>query len=167
MLCGLITDFQSIVFLNFALFEFLLFTNQYLALVIHPISPIILKNWHLDGFPLVGEISLLCLNFGKYNYFWLMLCLIFDFVVEFWITMFISKNWSSFWRVLGDFQFRIKGERIQCEGCGHKIQDRYLMKIGEANWHEQCVVCSVCHILLNHSCYLRDSKLYCKMDYDR
>ncbi|EDW40272.1 GL25169 [Drosophila persimilis] len=54
-----------------------------------------------------------------------------------------------------------------CEGCGQKIHDRYLMNVGEANWHEQCLACCYCGMQLHHTCYVRSSKLYCKMDYDR
>ncbi|XP_045463258.1 LIM homeobox transcription factor 1-beta.1 [Harmonia axyridis] len=54
-----------------------------------------------------------------------------------------------------------------CEGCGRKIHDRYLMRVGDASWHEHCLACCVCGVLLNHSCYTRNTKLYCKADYDR
>ncbi|BES98570.1 Lim homeobox [Nesidiocoris tenuis] len=54
-----------------------------------------------------------------------------------------------------------------CEGCGHKIHDRYLMRVIDASWHEQCLSCSVCGALLSQSCYCRNGKLYCKPDYDR
>ncbi|XP_033150659.1 LOW QUALITY PROTEIN: LIM homeobox transcription factor 1-beta [Drosophila busckii] len=54
-----------------------------------------------------------------------------------------------------------------CEGCGQKIHDRYLMNVGDSNWHEQCLACCYCGMQLNHTCYVRNSKLYCKQDYDR
>ncbi|XP_030081458.1 LIM homeobox transcription factor 1-alpha [Drosophila hydei] len=54
-----------------------------------------------------------------------------------------------------------------CEGCGQKIHDRYLMNVGDANWHEQCLACCYCGLQLHHTCYVRNSKLYCKLDYDR
>ncbi|XP_055841889.1 LIM homeobox transcription factor 1-beta isoform X1 [Episyrphus balteatus] len=54
-----------------------------------------------------------------------------------------------------------------CEGCGQKIQDRYLMNVGDSNWHEHCLACCYCGTQLSHTCYVRNSKLYCKMDYDR
>lgn len=54
-----------------------------------------------------------------------------------------------------------------CEGCGQKIHDRYLMRLADASWHEHCLACCVCGVLLNHSCYTRNTKLYCKADYDR
>ncbi|XP_063236323.1 LIM homeobox transcription factor 1-beta [Bacillus rossius redtenbacheri] len=54
-----------------------------------------------------------------------------------------------------------------CEGCGQKIQDRFLMRMADASWHEHCLACCECGLLLSHSCYCRNSKLYCKTDYDR
>ncbi|XP_059619181.1 LIM homeobox transcription factor 1-beta [Phlebotomus argentipes] len=54
-----------------------------------------------------------------------------------------------------------------CEGCGQKIHDRYLMRVADASWHEHCLACCVCGVPLNHSCYSRNTKLYCKADYDR
>ncbi|XP_044733760.1 LIM homeobox transcription factor 1-beta-like [Chrysoperla carnea] len=54
-----------------------------------------------------------------------------------------------------------------CEGCGQKIHDRYLMRVADASWHEHCLACCVCGVLLAHSCYTRNTKLYCKTDYDR
>ncbi|XP_018801461.1 PREDICTED: LIM homeobox transcription factor 1-beta [Bactrocera latifrons] len=54
-----------------------------------------------------------------------------------------------------------------CEGCGQKIHDRYLMNVGESNWHEHCLSCCYCGIQLFNTCYVRNSKLYCKHDYER
>ncbi|TMW49708.1 hypothetical protein DOY81_005213 [Sarcophaga bullata] len=54
-----------------------------------------------------------------------------------------------------------------CEGCGQKIHDRYLMNVGDSNWHENCLACCYCGLQLHQSCYMRNGKLYCKMDYER
>ncbi|ODN06459.1 LIM homeobox transcription factor 1-alpha, partial [Orchesella cincta] len=54
-----------------------------------------------------------------------------------------------------------------CEGCGQKIRDRWLLKVGDTPWHEDCLTCCICRCPLTHSCYWRNSKLYCKHDYDR
>ncbi|KAE8748760.1 hypothetical protein FOCC_FOCC004563 [Frankliniella occidentalis] len=59
------------------------------------------------------------------------------------------------------------GQQPQCEGCGRRIHDRFLMRVGAGSWHESCLACLVCGTTLNHSCYCRDGKLYCKQDYDR
>ncbi len=28
-----------------------------------------------------------------------------------------------------------------CEGCGQKIRDRWLLKVGDTPWHEDCLNC--------------------------
>lgn len=63
-------------------------------------------------------------------------------------------------------QSSVDGER-PCEGCGRRINDRYLLSVGESLWHEQCVACAACGVMLTNSCYWRNAKLYCKDDYDR
>ncbi|XP_071552882.1 LIM homeobox transcription factor 1-alpha-like isoform X1 [Panulirus ornatus] len=54
-----------------------------------------------------------------------------------------------------------------CEGCGRTIQDRFIMRVIDTSWHEDCLVCCVCRVQLQHSCFARDNKIYCKLDYDR
>lgn len=54
-----------------------------------------------------------------------------------------------------------------CEGCGQKIHDRYLMNVGDSNWHESCLACCYCGQQLHQTCYMRNGKLYCKIDYER
>ncbi|XP_059475869.1 LIM homeobox transcription factor 1-beta-like isoform X1 [Neocloeon triangulifer] len=63
-------------------------------------------------------------------------------------------------------QSSVDGDR-PCEGCGLRINDRYLLSVGESLWHEQCVACAACGVMLTNSCYWRNAKLYCKDDYDR
>uniref|UniRef100_A0A3B1JSZ2 LIM homeobox transcription factor 1, beta b n=2 Tax=Astyanax mexicanus TaxID=7994 RepID=A0A3B1JSZ2_ASTMX len=54
-----------------------------------------------------------------------------------------------------------------CEGCQRPISDRFLMRVNEASWHEECLQCAVCQQPLTTSCYLRERKLYCKHDYQQ
>ncbi|XP_043576156.1 LIM/homeobox protein LMX-1.2 isoform X1 [Chiloscyllium plagiosum] len=54
-----------------------------------------------------------------------------------------------------------------CDGCQRPIEDRFLMRVNEASWHEHCLQCTVCHQPLTRSCYYRDRKLYCKQDYEQ
>lgn len=69
----------------------------------------------------------------------------------------------------------IDGERICggigsmeiCVGCRQRICDRYIMRVMDHSWHESCLQCSVCRIILTKTCYSRDCKLYCKTDYDK
>ncbi|XP_051981362.1 LIM homeobox transcription factor 1, beta a [Xyrauchen texanus] len=54
-----------------------------------------------------------------------------------------------------------------CEGCQRPISDRFLLRVNESSWHEECLQCSVCQQPLTTSCYSRDRKLYCKHDYQQ
>ncbi|KAH1003858.1 hypothetical protein HUJ04_003708 [Dendroctonus ponderosae] len=37
----------------------------------------------------------------------------------------------------------------------------------DVSYHEHCVQCCACGDRLHHTCFVRDSKLYCRLDYDR
>ncbi|KAK0045176.1 LIM/homeobox protein LMX-1.2 [Biomphalaria pfeifferi] len=54
-----------------------------------------------------------------------------------------------------------------CTGCQTPIEDRYLLKVMNESWHEGCLQCSLCRVPLTVSCYSRDRKLYCKLDYEK
>ncbi|KAM6986046.1 LIM homeobox transcription factor 1-beta-like [Aplochiton taeniatus] len=54
-----------------------------------------------------------------------------------------------------------------CEGCQRPISDRFLMRVNESSWHEECLQCTVCQQPLTTTCYFRDRKLYCKVDYQQ
>ncbi|CDQ91103.1 unnamed protein product [Oncorhynchus mykiss] len=54
-----------------------------------------------------------------------------------------------------------------CEGCQRPISDRFLMRVNESSWHEECLQCAVCQQPLTTTCYFRDRKLYCKTDYQQ
>lgn len=54
-----------------------------------------------------------------------------------------------------------------CEGCQRPISDRFLMRVNESSWHEECLQCAACQQALTTSCYFRDRKLYCKQDYQQ
>jgi hypothetical protein len=54
-----------------------------------------------------------------------------------------------------------------CCGCGIPIQDRFLLKVMEQTWHEQCLQCSVCHMQLLGSCFFKNGRFFCRLDYQR
>ncbi|KAL5011426.1 hypothetical protein ScPMuIL_009977 [Solemya velum] len=54
-----------------------------------------------------------------------------------------------------------------CAGCQRPIEDRFLLKVMENSWHEQCLQCTICQMPLTGSCFARDRKIYCKLDYDK
>uniref|UniRef100_A0A8C5FUX3 LIM homeobox transcription factor 1, beta a n=1 Tax=Gadus morhua TaxID=8049 RepID=A0A8C5FUX3_GADMO len=55
----------------------------------------------------------------------------------------------------------------RCAGCHRSISERFLMRVDGASWHEQCLQCAVCRRPLNNTCYFKDTKLYCKVDYQQ
>ncbi|XP_070780697.1 LIM homeobox transcription factor 1-beta-like [Enoplosus armatus] len=57
--------------------------------------------------------------------------------------------------------------RAMCEGCTRIISDRFLMRVNDASWHEGCLQCAACQQPLTATCYSRDTKLYCKVDYQQ
>ncbi|CAI5650940.1 LIM homeobox transcription factor 1, beta b isoform X3 [Oreochromis niloticus] len=57
--------------------------------------------------------------------------------------------------------------RSVCEGCQRPISDRFLMRVNDSSWHEECLQCTVCQQPLTNSCYFRERKLYCKHDYQQ
>uniref|UniRef100_A0A493SSR2 LIM zinc-binding domain-containing protein n=1 Tax=Anas platyrhynchos platyrhynchos TaxID=8840 RepID=A0A493SSR2_ANAPP len=56
-----------------------------------------------------------------------------------------------------------------CSSCGLEILDRYLLKVNNLIWHVRCLECSVCRTSLRqqHSCYIKNKEIFCKMDYFR
>lgn len=84
-------------------------------------------------------------------------------------TFLHKKNFNSLHSLHVDITATIKCEKTYeiCEGCSQKIHDRYYLRVAETNWHEACLTCNICHLLLNFKCYVRNSKLYCKDDYYR
>ncbi|XP_075884698.1 LIM homeobox transcription factor 1-beta.1-like [Nelusetta ayraudi] len=54
-----------------------------------------------------------------------------------------------------------------CEGCARTISDRFLLRVDGASWHEACLRCAACQRPLAATCYCRDTKLYCRSDYQR
>ncbi|XP_029988722.1 LIM homeobox transcription factor 1-alpha [Sphaeramia orbicularis] len=56
-------------------------------------------------------------------------------------------------------------QRAVCTGCHRLIRDRFLLRVTDGLWHEECVRCAACGDALRNSCFLRDRKLYCKRDY--
>uniref|UniRef100_A0A3B1JMS7 LIM homeobox transcription factor 1, beta a n=1 Tax=Astyanax mexicanus TaxID=7994 RepID=A0A3B1JMS7_ASTMX len=40
-----------------------------------------------------------------------------------------------------------------CAGCQRPIADRFLLRVNESSWHEECLQCAVCQQPLTMSCY--------------
>ncbi|KAI4590235.1 hypothetical protein MJG53_001284 [Ovis ammon polii x Ovis aries] len=70
---------------------------------------------------------------------------------------------ASFSSLLG----RAVSPKSVCEGCQRVISDRFLLRLNDSFWHEQCVQCASCKEPLETTCFYRDKKLYCKYDYEK
>ncbi|KAM7336235.1 hypothetical protein ACRRTK_004728 [Alexandromys fortis] len=69
---------------------------------------------------------------------------------------------ASFSSLLG----RAVSPKSVCEGCQRVISDRFLLRLNDSFWHEQCVQCASCKEPLETTCFYRDKKLYCKYHYE-
>ena len=58
-------------------------------------------------------------------------------------------------------------QQQNCCGCNELIEEKYLLKIGEDYWHECCVKCCICETALDNSCYVKNKRLLCRVDYER
>uniref|UniRef100_A0A670XPZ3 LIM homeobox transcription factor 1-alpha n=1 Tax=Pseudonaja textilis TaxID=8673 RepID=A0A670XPZ3_PSETE len=57
--------------------------------------------------------------------------------------------------------------RSVCEGCRGVIAERFLLRLNDRLWHERCVRCASCREPLESSCFYREQKLYCRLDYEK
>ncbi|CAO1335575.1 unnamed protein product [Diamesa hyperborea] len=56
---------------------------------------------------------------------------------------------------------------IICGACCQPICDRYIMKVVDTAYHERCLQCTTCCCNLMTSCFIKDHKPYCRIDYER
>ena len=54
-----------------------------------------------------------------------------------------------------------------CFGCNLPIVDRFLSNVLDKLWHDRCIRCCECKVVLKDKCFSRDFKLYCKQDFYR
>uniref|UniRef100_A0A3Q3XPV9 Uncharacterized protein n=1 Tax=Mola mola TaxID=94237 RepID=A0A3Q3XPV9_MOLML len=77
-----------------------------------------------------------------------------------------EQSWEGAENQKTDFPFIADmDQRAVCAGCHRLITDRFLLRVTDCLWHEECVRCAACGDALKNSCFLRDRKLYCKRDY--
>ncbi|XP_017757050.1 PREDICTED: LIM domain only protein 3-like [Eufriesea mexicana] len=56
----------------------------------------------------------------------------------------------------------------ECGGCGEVITERFLLKVLDMFWHEDCLKCSSCHCRLveaGPSLFIKSNLILCKKDY--
>ncbi|XP_069573455.1 LIM/homeobox protein LMX-1.2-like [Brachyistius frenatus] len=61
----------------------------------------------------------------------------------------------------------VSSRQAVCEGCARIISDRFLMRVNDASWHEDCLQCAACQQPLTATCFFRDTKVYCRTDYQQ
>ncbi|KAB0792731.1 hypothetical protein PPYR_14690 [Photinus pyralis] len=54
-----------------------------------------------------------------------------------------------------------------CGTCCRPIRDRYILQVVDNSYHERCLQCYACGDRLYQTCFVKDSKLFCRIDYDR
>lgn len=54
-----------------------------------------------------------------------------------------------------------------CTECDCTIADRYIMRVSGRSYHERCLKCTTCSLKLDRSCFVWNTKLYCRQDYDK
>lgn len=56
-----------------------------------------------------------------------------------------------------------------CSGCGQRILDRYYVLAVDRQWHNECLKCHSCGVVLSNqlTCFARDGLILCKEDYYR
>ena len=58
-------------------------------------------------------------------------------------------------------------ELLQCYGCKHFIEDKYVLNLNNDYWHETCLTCNYCGKFLQNTCYHKNMQYFCKDDYFR
>ncbi|XP_077867686.1 ISL LIM homeobox 1 isoform X1 [Saccoglossus kowalevskii] len=72
--------------------------------------------------------------------------------------------------MMGDSNPKKKRRVSLCVGCGNQIQDQFILRVApDLEWHASCLKCTDCNQYLDETCtcFVRDSKTYCKRCYVR
>ena len=64
-----------------------------------------------------------------------------------------------------DYNRPIIQQLTRCTGCQLGIEDKYVFNLMNTYWHEECLQCSQCRILLKKTCFFKNGLLFCKDDY--
>jgi hypothetical protein len=85
------------------------------------------------------------------------------------MTNCVKQSVLAFRKAVDMAEDRVSGKVsvVLCGVCCRPICDRYIMRVVDVSYHERCLQCCVCGARLAHTCFTRDSKLYCRLDYDR
>jgi hypothetical protein len=58
---------------------------------------------------------------------------------------------------------------VRCYGCGHPIVARYYVSAMNSTWHNECLKCHICQVILSEepTCFEKAGQILCKQDYLR
>ncbi|TPP57373.1 LIM/homeobox protein Lhx1 [Fasciola gigantica] len=54
---------------------------------------------------------------------------------------------------------------VRCIGCNQAIRDQFYCHMADQFWHQACLRCFTCGILLSERCYSREGQLFCRDDF--
>ncbi|KAF7233481.1 hypothetical protein EG68_04982 [Paragonimus skrjabini miyazakii] len=54
---------------------------------------------------------------------------------------------------------------VRCAGCRTVIVEQFYHRVAEQSWHQTCLRCSTCGVLLLERCYAREGQLFCREDF--
>ncbi|VDP69252.1 unnamed protein product [Echinostoma caproni] len=54
---------------------------------------------------------------------------------------------------------------VRCIGCQQAILDQFYCRMADQFWHQACLRCFTCGILLSDRCYAREGQLFCREDF--
>ncbi|KAK0425541.1 hypothetical protein QR680_009252 [Steinernema hermaphroditum] len=54
-----------------------------------------------------------------------------------------------------------------CVGCNLAIQDRYILRVSNLEFHTDCLKCADCKSPLMQTCFTRDGLLFCRQDFTK
>ena len=54
-----------------------------------------------------------------------------------------------------------------CAECNNPIADQFVLRVGEASLHQECLKCASCRTPLTDSCFSKFGQFYCRQDFYR
>ncbi|TGZ59307.1 hypothetical protein CRM22_009163 [Opisthorchis felineus] len=58
-------------------------------------------------------------------------------------------------------------DTVRCTGCRSLILDPFYHRVVDQSWHQACLRCFACGILLLDRCYTKEGQMYCRADFMR
>uniref|UniRef100_A0A1A9VMV3 LIM zinc-binding domain-containing protein n=1 Tax=Glossina austeni TaxID=7395 RepID=A0A1A9VMV3_GLOAU len=92
------------------------------------------------------------ITYNYYNFFFFFFCV--------YLYVFVCEQSIQ-------ISLKLLTELRTCAACGEPISDRFYLEVGGCSWHINCLRCCMCMCPLDRqqSCFIRERKVYCKVDY--